>query len=51
VIAQVSVPVQATDTVATLAARVQQAERALVVRVLAEFASGQRALPARGPAS
>jgi phosphoribosylglycinamide formyltransferase 1 len=47
VIAQVRVPVEAADTVATLAARVQQAERALLVRVLGEFASGTRELPFR----
>jgi phosphoribosylglycinamide formyltransferase 1 len=45
VIAQVTVPVERSDSVETLAARVQEAERALLVSVLAEFASGQRALP------
>ncbi len=46
VLAQVTVPVERSDTVETLAARVQRAERALVVKVLAEFASGTRKLPA-----
>jgi phosphoribosylglycinamide formyltransferase-1 len=41
VIAQVSVPVQPKDTSHTLAARVQQAEREMLVRVLAEIASGK----------
>ena len=45
VLAQVTVPVERSDTVETLAARVQQAERALLVKVLGEFASGQRELP------
>ncbi len=45
VLAQVTVPVERSDTVETLAARVQQAERTLLVQVLGEFASGQRALP------
>ncbi len=49
-LSQVTVPVERSDTVATLAARVQQAERALVVQVLAEFASGKRPLPAKRPA-
>ena len=46
VLAQVTVPVEASDTEASLAARVQQAERALLVEVLAEIASGKRKLPA-----
>jgi phosphoribosylglycinamide formyltransferase-1 len=46
VLAQVTVPVEAGDTEASLAARVQQAERALLVEVLAEIASGKRKLPA-----
>jgi len=45
VIAQVTVPVEPADSVETLSARVQQAERALLVRVLGELASGTRALP------
>jgi phosphoribosylglycinamide formyltransferase 1 len=48
-IAQVSVPVERADSIETLAARVQQAERALLVSVLAELASGKRALPMRSP--
>jgi phosphoribosylglycinamide formyltransferase 1 len=46
VLAQATVPVEAGDTEASLAARVQQAERALLVEVLAEIASGERKLPA-----
>ncbi len=49
-LAQVQVPVEREDTEETLAARVQQAERALVVQVLADVASGKRRLP-EGPAS
>ncbi len=45
VLAQVTVPVETGDSEATLAARVQQAERALLVEVLAEIASGKRQLP------
>ena len=45
VIAQVTVPVEPQDTPQTLAARVQQSERQLVVRVLAEIA--QQGAPAR----
>jgi phosphoribosylglycinamide formyltransferase 1 len=45
VLAQVTVPVERSDTVETLAARVQQAERAQLVKVLGEFASGKRELP------
>jgi phosphoribosylglycinamide formyltransferase 1 len=45
VIAQVTVPVERGDSVETLAARVQQGERALLVSVLADFATGKRALP------
>ncbi len=45
VLAQVTVPVEAGDTVETLSGRVQRAERALLVGVLAEFASGKRELP------
>jgi phosphoribosylglycinamide formyltransferase 1 len=44
VIAQGRVPVHAGDTVESLAARVQGAERALLVQVLGEIASGQRPL-------
>jgi phosphoribosylglycinamide formyltransferase 1 len=44
VIAQVRVPVHTGDTVESLAARVQEAERALLVQVLREIASGQRSL-------
>ncbi len=50
VLSQVTVPVEHGDTVATLAERVQQAERALVVQVLADIASGARRLPAKQPA-
>lgn len=49
VLAQTTVPVEAGDTEATLAARVQHAERALLVEVLAEIASGKRTLPAARP--
>jgi phosphoribosylglycinamide formyltransferase-1 len=48
VLAQRSVEVLAHDTPDTLAARVQTAERALVVEVLRDFALGVRSLPARG---
>jgi phosphoribosylglycinamide formyltransferase-1 len=44
-LAQVTVPVETGDTEETLAARVQQAERALLVDVLADIASGRRRLP------
>jgi len=47
VLAQIRVPVEAGDDEASLAARVQQAERALLVDVLAEIASGRRKLPPR----
>lgn len=50
VLAQVTVPVEAGDTEATLAARVQQAERTLLIEVLADVASGKRRLPAALPA-
>lgn len=50
VLAQVTVPVEPADTVETLGARVQRAERALLVQVLAELASGKRELPAAHPA-
>ncbi len=49
VLAQVTVPVEADDTEASLAARVQEAERALLVEVLAEIASGKRPLPGTRP--
>lgn len=49
VLAQATVPIEAGDSEATLAARVQQAERALLVEVLAEIASGKRSLPAAPP--
>jgi phosphoribosylglycinamide formyltransferase 1 len=45
VLAQVSVPVERPQTAESLAARVQEAERALVVRFLAEIAGGDRPLP------
>lgn len=48
-LAQVSVPVEREDTEETLAARVQQAERALVVQVLAEIGCGERQLPGGHP--
>jgi phosphoribosylglycinamide formyltransferase-1 len=44
-IAQVEVPVLPSDTAETLAARVQERERAFVVEVLAELAAGTRKLP------
>lgn len=47
IVAQVRVPVHAGDTVESLGARVQAAERALLVQVLGEIASGERALWAR----
>lgn len=50
VLAQVTVPVETGDTEAALAARVQQAERALLVQVLADIASGKRRLPGMRPA-
>ena len=46
VVAQVRVPVRAGDTVESLGARVQAAERALLVQVLGEIASGERVLSA-----
>lgn len=49
VLAQVRVPVESGDTEETLAARVQQAERKLVVQVLAEVADGKRRLPLGEP--
>ncbi len=45
VIAQVTVAVEPTDTPETLAARVQAAERELLVGVLAEVATGRQRLP------
>lgn len=45
VIAQTTVDVKPDDTPETLAARVQQNERALVVAVLTEIATGKRSLP------
>jgi phosphoribosylglycinamide formyltransferase 1 len=48
-LAQVRVPVEREDTEETLAARVQEAERALVVQVLADVASGKRQLPGGHP--
>jgi len=45
VIAQVSVPVLPADTPEQLAARVQAAERELLVEVLADVATGRRRLP------
>ena len=44
VLAQAQVPVAEDDTPETLAARVQQCERGLVVRVLGQIAQGQYAL-------
>jgi len=44
VLAQAQVPVEVGDTPETLAARVQQCERGLVVRVLGQIAQGQYAL-------
>jgi phosphoribosylglycinamide formyltransferase-1 len=45
VLAQTRVPVEPGDSPETLAARVQSAERELLVGVLADLASGKRALP------
>ncbi len=50
-IAQVRVPVQADDSVERLAARVQAAERELVIEVLAAAASGALEPPQRRAAS
>ena len=44
-IAQVSVPVEPADTPEQLAARVQAAERGLLVEVLGDIATGRRRLP------
>lgn len=49
VLARATVPVEAGDSEATLAARVQQAERTLIIRVLAEIASGKQPLPLARP--
>jgi phosphoribosylglycinamide formyltransferase-1 len=49
VLAQIRVPVEPFDSPETLAARVQSAERELLVGVLAELASGARTLPGQGP--
>jgi phosphoribosylglycinamide formyltransferase 1 len=48
VLAQRRVPVEPGDTPETLAARVQECERALVVDVFRELATGARALPIAG---
>ncbi|MGH8260188.1 MAG: phosphoribosylglycinamide formyltransferase [Steroidobacteraceae bacterium] len=48
VLAQVTVPIEAGDTETTLAGRVQQAERVLLVEVLADIASGKRPLAPPG---
>jgi len=48
IVAQVSVPVAPQDTAETLAARVQRAERELLVGVLRDLAAGTRRLPAPG---
>lgn len=45
VIAQAEVPVQADDSAESLAARVQARERALLVEVLDDLATGRRRLP------
>jgi phosphoribosylglycinamide formyltransferase-1 len=49
VLAQAQVPVEEGDTPETLAARVQQCERGLVVRVLGQIAQGQYALEGLAP--
>lgn len=49
VLAQAQVPVEDGDTPEALAARVQQCERGLVVRVLAQIAQGQYALEGLAP--
>jgi phosphoribosylglycinamide formyltransferase-1 len=49
VLAQIRVPVEPGDRPETLAARVQCAERELLVGLLADLASGARALPGHGP--
>jgi phosphoribosylglycinamide formyltransferase-1 len=49
VLAQASVPVQASDTPETLAARVQERERRLVVSVLGQIASGELLLEGLAP--
>lgn len=51
VIARTEVPVEPGDTPERLAARVQRAERELLVEVLAGVADGRRRLPAYGPAA
>ena len=51
VIAQVRVPVEPADSAESLAARVQAAERELVVEVLGAAASGRLKPPSRSPAS
>jgi phosphoribosylglycinamide formyltransferase 1 len=51
VIAQVRVPVESGDSVPALAARVQAAERELVIEVLAAAASGRLKPPQQRPAS
>jgi phosphoribosylglycinamide formyltransferase 1 len=48
VLEQRRVPVEPDDTPETLAARVQECERALVVDVFRELATGRRVLPAQG---
>ena len=49
VLAQAQVPVESDDTPATLAARVQERERKLVVAVLGQIAQGQYALEGLAP--
>ena len=49
VVAQTQVDVQADDTAETLAARVQSAERELIVGVLADIAAGRRPWPVTAP--
>jgi phosphoribosylglycinamide formyltransferase-1 len=51
VIAQASVPVEPADTPETLAARVQQRERVLLVEVLRDIATGKVRLPGGKPCS
>jgi phosphoribosylglycinamide formyltransferase-1 len=51
VIAQIRVPVESGDTAETLAARVQAAERELVVDVLKAAASGRLDAPAQRSAT
>lgn len=50
ILAQVTVPIERSESPQSLAERVQRAERELLVQVLAEIASGGRPLPVPAPA-